>query len=124
MQYIIRFDKKSNTISLTTEHEEFIPRLTELLEDYKECVIRDIHVSFTVDEMNKTVLCEELSLNQKATLTYIELSPEKVFTWFHNVCAMLENVTYTETVICYDASNPKYDMFDEIVRNQLNKTSV
>lgn len=103
MQYIINFNKKNNTISLTTEHKEFIPRLTELLEDYKECVTGDIHVSFTVDEMNKTALCEELNLKQKTTLTYIELSPEKVFTWFHNVCAMLEIVTYTETVIYYDA---------------------
>ena len=36
MEYIIEFNKKNNTIKLTTEHEEFIPRLTELLEDYKE----------------------------------------------------------------------------------------
>ncbi len=121
MEYIIEFNKKNNTIKLTTEHEEFIPKLTELLEDYKEIIVSDVSVCFTVDEMNKTVCCKKLDDGQTSNMTYKTLTPEKILTWFHNVCAMLENVEYTETVICYDKSNPQYDMFDEVVKNQLNE---
>lgn len=121
MEYIIEFNKKNNTIKLTTEHEEFIPRLTELLEDYKEVITADIAVSFNVDEMNKTIYCKKLDDEQNTTMTYKTLSPEKLFTCFHNMCAMLESVKYTETIITYDKSNPQYDMFDKVVENQLNK---
>ena len=121
MEYIINFNKKTNTIKITTDHSEFLPKIQELLEDYKSDIIADINVSFNVDEMNKTVLCKNLNTNETSTMTYKTLTPEKILIWFHNICAMLENVEYTETVISYNENNENYKMFDEIIKQQIKK---
>lgn len=111
-EFLINFNKESNTVNIVPmDNDGLKNELVDLITSNSESMTKDFEIEIKIDEMNNVIYSRFLDVDHNWEKKYKKLTAGSIFMLIHSMMDHIGAIQWTETVVCHDKNNPKYDMF-------------